>query len=177
VAFGIASIKISVVVKFATPLVIMGLLGVAFAVFYLFFISKRLFHNYWFERGIFVFGWSTGVVAMGVTLLRIVDPDFKSKALDDYGMAYVFISVVELAIISLLPMVVAMSYLSGSLWYTLVPGAAMLAIGSVLLWLTARKYGVQSADGARLRAGEENVHEDDVASVVPENAEPARAAA
>lgn len=177
VAFGIASIKISVVVKFATPLIIMAVIGIAFASFYLFFVAKRLFHNYWFERGIFVFGWSTGVVAMGVTLLRIVDPNFKSKALDDYGMAYVFISVVELAIISILPMVVAMGYMTGNNWYTVLPGAVMLTIGGFLLWLTVKKYGIQSADGAKTRACEHSVHDGDAASADVEEAQPTRAAA
>lgn len=122
VAFGIASIKIPVVVKFALPLLILAVVGVSFSMFYLFFVSKRVFHNYWFERGIFIFGWSTGVVAMGVTLLRIVDPDFKSRALDDYGIAYVFISMIELAIVSILPSVVALGFISGNNWYTLIPG-------------------------------------------------------
>lgn len=94
----------------------MASLGVSFALFFLFFIAKRLFHNYWFERGIFVFGWTTGVVAMGVTLLRIVDPDFRSKALEDYGIAYVFISMVELAIVSILPSIVALGFVSGNFW-------------------------------------------------------------
>lgn len=172
VAFGIASIKISVVIKFAVPLLILTVLGVSFSMFYLFFVSKRLFHNYWFERGIFVYGWSTGVVAMGVTLLRIVDPDFKSKALDDYGVAYVFISMVELAIVSILPSVVAFGFLTGNNWYTLIPGAAMLGIGLLLVALTARKYGVQSRDGAALRAGEESVHEPEEAAGVDVDVEP-----
>ncbi len=166
VAFGIASIKISVVIKFATPLAIMSILGVSFAMFYLFYLSKRLFHNYWFERGIFIFGWSSGVVAMGVTLLRIVDPDFRSRALDDYGVAYVFISMVELAIVSILPSVVAMGFITGNNWYTIVPGAVMLSIGGLLLLLTARKYGVQSRDGAETRPGEESVHDEDGTPIV-----------
>jgi ESS family glutamate:Na+ symporter len=161
VAFGIASIKISVVIKYAVPLLVLTVLGIAYSLFYLFFVSKRLFKNYWFERGIFIFGWSTGVVAMGVTLLRIVDPDFKSKALEDYGVAYVFISMVELAIVSILPTVVALGFATGNNWYTLVPGAAMLGIGLLLLGITAKKYGVQSKDGASLRAGEEGMPHDE----------------
>ena len=159
VAFGIASIKISVVVNFAIPLLILVLVGISFSWFYLFVIAKRLFHNYWFERGIFVFGWTTGVVAMGVTLLRIVDPNFQSKTLEDYGIAYVFISMIELAIVSILPSVVAMGFISGSTRYTLIPGAAMLAISLLLLLFTVRTYGLQSKDGAECRIGEEDIHD------------------
>jgi glutamate:Na+ symporter, ESS family len=154
VAFGIASIKISVVVEYALPIVVLAIVGFVFPLLFLFVVSKRLFHNYWFERGIFIFGWSTGVVAMGVTLLRIVDPDFKSKALDDYGVAYIFISMVEIGIVSILPSVVAIAFITGNYGYTLIPGALMLFIGLALLVVTAYRYGIQSKDGASLRVGE-----------------------
>jgi len=157
VAFGIASIKLTVVAKFALPLLILAVLAVSFSFFYLFFIAKRLFHNYWFERGIFTFGWITGVVAMGITLLRIVDPDFRSKALEDYGLAYAFIAMIELAIISILPSIVALGFKSGNDWFTLIPGAAMLAVCLLLLLFTVRSYGLQSKDGAILREGESSI--------------------
>jgi ESS family glutamate:Na+ symporter len=155
VAFGIASIKISVVIKFAIPLFMMTVIGVGFAMLFLFYVAKRVFHNYWFERGIFVFGWSTGVVAMGVTLLRIVDPEFRSNTLNDYGIAYLFISMIELAIVSILPSIVALSFASGNYWYTLVPGAVMLSICLILLYLTVNRYGLQCSDGSLPRADEE----------------------
>jgi ESS family glutamate:Na+ symporter len=154
VAFGIASINISVVMNFLAPLIVMAALGVAFAFFYLFVVCKLLFRDYWFERGIFIFGWGLGVVAMGVTLLRIVDPNFKSRALEDYGVAYVVISFVEIAIVAMLPAIVAMGFADGNIWYTLVPGAVMLAIAVALVIATARRYGIQSRDGAALRRGE-----------------------
>lgn len=68
-----------------------------------------------------MFGWSTGVVAMGVVLLRIVDPRGQSGTLEDYGMAYVFISIVEVFLISLLPVTVIISH------------QAAMAAGGVLL--------------------------------------------
>jgi ESS family glutamate:Na+ symporter len=156
IAFGIASIKISVVIKFAVPLLLMTMIGVGFSLLFLFYVAKRIFHNYWFERGIFVFGWSIGVVAMGVTLLRIVDPNYRSNALNDYGIAYLFIAMIELAIVSILPSIVALSFISGNYWYTLVPGAVMLSICLILLYLTVYRYGLQSSDGSLPRAGEES---------------------
>jgi ESS family glutamate:Na+ symporter len=154
VAFGIASINITVVLNFLAPLLLMATLGIAFVFFYLFFVCKRLFQNHWFERGIFIFGWALGVVAMSVTLLRIVDPNFRSRTLEDYGMAYVVISVVEIAIIALTPPIVALGFADGNFWYTLVPGAVMLALSVALVIATAMRYGVQSRDGAALRRGE-----------------------
>ena len=73
-----------------------------------------------------MFGWSTGVVAMGVVLLRIVDPKGQSGTLEDYGMAYVFISIVEVFLISLLPVTVIISH------------QAAMAAGGVLLAAASR---------------------------------------
>jgi ESS family glutamate:Na+ symporter len=154
VAFGIASINIAVVLNFIVPIILLSVLGIAFVFFYLFVICKRLFQNYWFERGIFVFGWSLGVVAMSVTLLRIVDPNFRSRTLEDYGMAYVVISMVEIAIIAFTPMIVALGFANGNFWYTLVPGAVMLAICVAFVATAYLRYGVQSRDGAARRVGE-----------------------
>src|SRR6056297_311938 len=161
VAFGVASIRISIVVKYAIPILIMLACGLFFAVFYSMVICKKLFHNYWFERSIFIYGWSTGVVAMGVTLLRIVDPEFRSKTLEDYGMAYVFISFVELFIVSITPIYVLKS--GGS---AMMAGIVMIAI-AVALWVaTAVKYGVHKGSMSDLRDGEAEVinQYDEVAS-------------
>jgi len=111
VAFGVASIQVSVVVKYAMPMTILFLFGIILTVGYLAIFAKRMFHNFWFERGIFVYGWNTGVVAMGVTLLRVVDPGFKTKTLEDYGLAYVFISLFEIGIVSIVPTMVATGFI------------------------------------------------------------------
>jgi len=152
VAFGVASIKISIVIKYAAPIVIMVLIGLLYAVFFVFVVGRKLFHNFWFERSIFIYGWSTGVVAMGVTLLRIVDPEFRSKTLEDYGMAYVFIAIIELFIVSIVPIFVA----KGQVVTT---GIVMMLIWLALLAITAVKYGVQKGSMSELREGEAEVLE------------------
>jgi glutamate:Na+ symporter, ESS family len=110
VGFGIASINPHIVVKYATPLIIMVMLGVGYSLFFLFVITRKLSEEYWFERGIFTYGWTTGVVSLGITLLRIVDPEFKTQTLDKYGMSYVIIALFEIVIVSLTPMLVTMGY-------------------------------------------------------------------
>jgi hypothetical protein len=49
---------------------------------------------------------------------------------------------------------VALGFADGNFWYTLVPGAVMLALSVALVIATAMRYGVQSRDGAALRRGE-----------------------
>jgi len=150
VAFGIASIKLSVVIKYLIPIIIFLIIGILFVVSYLYFISRRYFHTFWFEKEIFIFGWSTGVIAIGITLLRIVDPEFKSKALEEYGMAYVLMSFIEIGLIATLPTLVV----SG---YGFITGVVCLVIFIGLILTAKKKYGVFKGSLDELRPGEEEV--------------------
>lgn len=149
VAFGVASIKISIVLKYAIPIVIFCVLGILWNLFMV-YMGKKLFHNFWFERSIFVFGWASGVVAVGVTLLRIVDPEFKSKTLEDYGTAYVLISIIELFLISIIPVYVAKGQ-------GIMAGLVLCIIAFVLFAATAFKYGWKKGKASELRPGEADV--------------------
>lgn len=106
VAFGIATINMQVVTKYIVPILILAAFGIIYAVFHTMVVCKRLYGDYSFERSIFIFGWITGVVAMGITLLRVVDPNNKSKTIDDYGFAYILISIIELGLVAFLPVLV-----------------------------------------------------------------------
>lgn len=145
VAFGIASIKMSVVVKYMVPILIFLAIGIIFVTGYLYLVSRNLFRQYWFERGIFIFGWSTGVIAIGVTLLRIVDPEFKSKTLEEFGMAYVLISFIEIGLIALLPTFIVNGYGFAAGGFCLVAFLALIATAN-------KKYGKR-----RSVSGKENV--------------------
>lgn len=110
VAYGIASISISVVLDYAIPLILLFIFGLVLTYVYFAVLSKRFFPNYWFERGIFLWGWNTGTVAMGIALLRIVDPESKSRTLDDYGIAYIPIAPVEVLLITFAPLFIVSSH-------------------------------------------------------------------
>jgi Na+/glutamate symporter len=103
VACGVASIKLGVVIKYATPLIVLILVGVAVTLFITFFLGKKILKTYWFERSIFAWGWWTGTMAMGIALLRIVDPKMQSKTMDDYALAYLPIAPVEILLITFVP--------------------------------------------------------------------------
>lgn len=96
VAFGIGSISITAVLDYAVPLMLLFLFGLILAYVFFAVLSRKFFPEYWFERGIFTWGWTTGAVAMGMALIRIVDPESKSRTLDDYGLAYIPIAPVEI---------------------------------------------------------------------------------
>ncbi len=150
VGFGVASISITVVMEFAMPIVVLCVLGIITPLVFVFFIGRKLFHNFWFERSIFIFGWITGVVAIGVTLLRIVDPEGKSGTLKDYGYSYTIQSIVEVFIIAMTP------GLAVSLGTT-ISGAILSAIGVALLLFCAKVFGVHHEKMSELRVGEAEI--------------------
>ncbi len=148
IGFAVATIKIAVVVEFALPIAILSLLGLAFSVAILWFVGRRIYHDFWFERSIFVFGWNTGVVAIGITLLRVVDPRLKTKTLEDYGLAYVFISLVEIGILVVVPPLVA----KGMILY---PALALTAGFFACILLSRSLVGWFRQPADVLREGEE----------------------
>lgn len=103
VAFGVASIKLNVVVKYAVPLLVLLVVGVVVVVFTVFYFGRHLLKKDWFEKSIFAWGWWTGTMAMGIALLRIVDPKMQSKAMDDYALAYLPCAPVEILLITFVP--------------------------------------------------------------------------
>lgn len=150
VGFGVASISITVVVEFAGPIIILCLLGTLTSLTLVFVIGRKLFHNFWFERSIFVFGWTTGVVAIGVTLLRIVDPEGKSGTLSDYGYAYTLQSVIEVFIVALTPIfAVSMGCITVGLIET--------GIALALFAISAKAFGVHKGKMSDLRPGETEI--------------------
>lgn len=106
VVFGIASIKVSVVVQYWVPIVILSVLGFLFVTAWLLLVSRRFFCNYWFEHGIYIFGMSTGVLATGVILLRITDPEFRTGVLQDFGLAWIVLSVMDALLVAFAPVFV-----------------------------------------------------------------------
>lgn len=147
VAFGIASIKITVVVKYALPIVIMSLVGVAYSALMLLILGRRMFHNFWFERSLFVYGWNTGVVAIGIALLRVVDPRLRSRTLEDFGLAYISISFVVIGIIVVLPQLVASGNIAA-------PGFLLIAAFFACVLLSKSVIGWYKTPADVLREGE-----------------------
>ena len=110
VAFGIASIKISVVTQYLTPMLILLVSGLVFTAIYVYIVAKYIFKEYWFEKAMFSWGWYTGTMAMGMALLRIADPESRSHCVDHYAIAYIFIAPVEIALITFAPLIFSSGY-------------------------------------------------------------------
>ena len=134
VAFGIASIKVSVVIEYIVPLSILLLSGLAVTLCYVFFMSRKLMKDCWFEKAIFTWGWFTGTMAMGIALLRVVDPKMKSRCLDSYALAYLFIAPVEIALITFAPVAFTNGYGLIFAGICLIAGLGVLSVAYFKKW-------------------------------------------
>lgn len=135
VVFGIAGIKLSVVLAYWQPLVVLLLVGLLFTLAYVLIFGKLMQTECWFEKSIFTWGWFTGTMAMGIALLRVVDPDMRSRCLDSYALAYLFIAPVEIALVTFAPVVF---FNGGGLWFAsacLVAGVAVLGVAKYRGWM------------------------------------------
>ena len=134
VAFGIASIKLSVVLEYIVPLAILLLSGLAVTLIYVFFMGRKLMKECWFEKALFTWGWFTGTMAMGIALLRVVDPKMKSRCMDSNALAYLFIAPVEIALITFAPVAFVNGY--GLLFASicLVAGLGVLSVAYFKKW-------------------------------------------
>lgn len=132
VVCGIASVNLEVVARYALPLAglfVFGLL-LCWAVFYV--SGPRSFRELWFEKALFTWGWVTGVMAIALVLLRIVDPRNESEVLDSFAVAYLFVAPLEVGLVSFAPLLIA-QVSAGSF-----AGVTVLAGFTVLLWRARR---------------------------------------
>ena len=99
-----------------------------------------MFSKDWFEKGIFTYGWASGVTAIGITVLRICDPDFKSGTLDDFSISYLFGNMwAELTVVTMGPILIATGL---AVPYTL----ALAGVLAVVLLITWRLKGFHKKD-------------------------------
>ncbi|MCF7975573.1 MAG: sodium:glutamate symporter [Phycisphaerae bacterium] len=85
VVAAIATIRIDVVRTALVPLLILVAAGILWNVFCVTCLAPRVFKDAWFERAIAEMGQSMGVTATGLLLLRVVDPDYETRAAEAFA--------------------------------------------------------------------------------------------
>lgn len=139
VAFGVASIKLTVVAQYVVPLAILLGVGLLCTLTYSFCIGRRIHPAYWFEKSVFTWGWFTGTMAMSIALLRIVDPGTRSRCLDDYAYAYIYIAPVEIALVTLAPVAFANGLGLGFIGTCAACGGAILLFAGLKGWFRKKR--------------------------------------
>ena len=87
------------------------------------------------------------VVGTSITLLRVVDPKFRSGTLEDYGLAYLFIAPIEIGVLIFLPPLVAQGWIAA-------PAVVLLMFAAAAVILSARLIGWFAVPTTVLREGE-----------------------
>ena len=107
---GMSAIKISLVMQYAVPFALLMLFGFILCIFNVLVIGPRAFKDYWFERSIFIYGFSTGALVSSIILLRMIDPKMKSKSLETYAIVGLLDRPMFIALIALGPVMIGTGY-------------------------------------------------------------------
>ena len=83
VVAGIAAIRLSVLEKYWGIMLILGVVGLVITYVYNYFVAKKLFPGYTEEQFLMMYGMLTGTASTGVILLREVDGEFSTPAMDN----------------------------------------------------------------------------------------------
>ena len=135
----IGSIDAQVVITYAVPLLVT--IVAAFVLNWVWFIvvGGHTSPKDWFERNLMVWGQACGVLATGILLERIVDPEQKAYAVEDTGFANLisrpiitFLTVAPPILMGLFPVV--SSHILG--WACILATAVILFVGYKMKWFT-----------------------------------------
>ena len=77
---GIASIKLEDLSGLWLPFLLLTVCGAAATWFYLAWLCKKVYPNYYYEGLMSMFGMLTGTISSGVLLLREIDPEYRTPA-------------------------------------------------------------------------------------------------
>ncbi len=81
----IAALSLEVIGDNIAVFLILAVVGISWNLFAFFFFARRMIPKNWFERGIGDLGQSMGMTAAGLMLIRIVDSEGKTGAMEAFG--------------------------------------------------------------------------------------------
>lgn len=142
VFFGVATINIPVVIEYIVPFSLLMLFGIVWVVVHFTVIAPRLLKQEWFERGIYVYGYSTGVTAIGMALLRIVDPENKSCTLDDAAIVTPIESIIEVFALAYVPVACVQGNWLMGVAPILIYMAGLIVVSIIFKWWHKHPRGV-----------------------------------
>lgn len=136
----LAAISLVFVGRYWLPLLLLSTFGGVIVTITIPWLCSRIFRDHRYERMIMIFGVSTGTLSTGLALLRILDPEFKTKVSSDYmlsaGMTFALMLPFVLAVN--LPAQAGQSGSLGPFWTMIGIAAAYLLYSIVAYALVAR---------------------------------------
>ena len=83
IASSVATTNLDLVMTYGKPILLISVMGLSLTALFCLGLSKLWLRKNWFEHGILMMGAYTGVLATGLMLLRIADPEMETDALID----------------------------------------------------------------------------------------------
>jgi ESS family glutamate:Na+ symporter len=83
----LAAISLVFVAQYWLPILLVSAIGGILVTLTVPWFASRIFKDHRYERMIMLFGVSTGTLSTGLALLRILDPEFKTKVSSDYMLS------------------------------------------------------------------------------------------
>lgn len=80
-----------------------------FVTVYCLVVIRKTCREDWFEKAAILFGQNTGSTASGLTLLKMVDPEMESTALEDFGIFQSTLGPVTAILMAVFPAVIVSS--------------------------------------------------------------------
>lgn len=131
---GIGSLNLSVVMNYAVPLIVVSLLGFIITWLWFLWVGGKSSEEDWFERNMMMWGHATGVAATGVLLQRVVDPDLKSRGIEDSGISDIFNRPIIIGLQVIPPILITTMGTAGS-WTITIACFAIVAIMWIAAWM------------------------------------------
>jgi ESS family glutamate:Na+ symporter len=140
-AGSLAAISLVFVGQYWLPIIVMSTLCGIMVFITVPWMCSRMFKDYRFERMLMIYGVSTGTLTTGLALLRVMDPEFKTRVASDYMLSagLTFMLAIPFILSINLP---AKAYETGSMlyyWIMMAISAAYLVLVLVLYMVLAKK--------------------------------------
>lgn len=143
VVAAISSLRLDLFLENIWPFTILMVVGICWIVFCLVFVAPRMIPGNWFERGITEYGMQTGVTAIGLLLLRLVDPHYKT----DTAQAFGFKQIIYEPFLGggLITATIPFIIISKGIWWSIIIAGSMMLFFFLLSmvngWVNLRRRG------------------------------------
>jgi len=140
VAGALGAISLVFIGRYWFPILVMSTICGLMVTITVPWMSSRMFKDYKFERMLMLYGVSTGTLSTGLALLRVMDPEFKTKVSSDYMLSagLTFIVAIPFILSINLP---ALAYTTGNMsYYWMMMGvAAAYCIYTLIIYVVLAK--------------------------------------
>lgn len=125
------SLNLPLVLQSSIPLGVIIISGIVWSVATALYVAPRIMPDYWAERMLVDYGQSMGNVPVGMMLLRVVDPQFKTPALETFSYKHTFHAPIFFSILAFLPILANMFGIEV---------VALISLGAIVLSYALAKF-------------------------------------